>query len=142
MQVATLNEVELVEASGLRFGFPISSATGTGDSAVVSFELDPGAVLPVHTDSAEELLLVLEGVAEATIGDETGTVRAGDVAVVPALAPHGLRNVGDVPVRVVGFFASSTVVSLFPEGAPTGDQVFVIGTPFPLAMPLPEGAVA
>ena len=63
MQVATLNEVELVEASGLRFGFPISSATGTGDTAVVSFELDPGAVLPVHTDSAEELLLVLEGVA-------------------------------------------------------------------------------
>jgi quercetin dioxygenase-like cupin family protein len=142
MQVATLNDVGLVEASGLRFGFPISSATGTGASAVVYFELEPGAVLPVHTDSGEELLLVLEGVAEATIGDETGTVRAGDVAVVPALAPHGLRNVGDVPVRVVGFFASSTVVSLFPEGAPTGDQVFVIGTPFPLAMPLPEGAVA
>jgi len=127
------------EASGgtLAFGFPLHSAAGTAASAVVAFELTPGAELATHTDSAEEILLVLEGEAEATVGDETGPLRAGDLAVVPALAPHSVRNVGDGTLRVVGFFASATVVSTFAEAAePGAPQVFVAGAPVELAAPL------
>ena len=57
---------------GLRVNFPVHSATGTASTATVLFELDPGAELPVHTDSAEELLIILQGTAEARIGDEIG----------------------------------------------------------------------
>lgn len=136
MRVIRTDEVELVEEEGLRFGFPISSATGTAASAVVYFELDPGAELPIHQDSAEELLYIVEGTGEATVGDEKGVVEAGAIAVVPAMAPHGIRNVGEKTLRVVGFFAGSTAVSTFAEPWASGEQVVVIGGPRPIALPL------
>jgi quercetin dioxygenase-like cupin family protein len=142
MQVVNLDNTELNDMEGLRFGFPLSSATATASNAVVQMEFEPGAELPRHTDSAEELLLVLQGTAEGTIGDETGRLEAGDIAVVPALAPHGLRNVGDEILRVVGFFSSSTNLGVFEQPLPTGDQVVVVGAPMPMSAPLPEHAVA
>jgi quercetin dioxygenase-like cupin family protein len=142
MQVVNLDNTELNDMEGLRFGFPLSSATATASTAVVQMEFEPGAELPRHTDSAEELLLVLQGTAEGTIGDETGRLEAGDIAVVPALAPHGLRNVGDEILRVVGFFSSSTNLGVFEQPLPTGDQVVVVGAPMPMSAPLPEHAVA
>lgn len=142
MQVVNLDNTELNDMEGLRFGFPLSSATATASTAVVQMEFEPGAELPRHTDSAEELLLVLQGTAEGTIGDETGRLEAGDIAVVPALAPHGLRNVGDEILRVIGFFSSSTNLGVFEQPLPTGDQVVVVGAPMPMSAPLPEHAVA
>jgi quercetin dioxygenase-like cupin family protein len=132
-----LESVELQPIfEGLRASFPITSANGTADLATVWMEVAPGGVLPEHTDSAEELLLVLDGEVEASVGAERATLRASDVAIVPALAPHGLRNVSDRPARVLGVFASSTNVAVFtePQG-PNGMQVFVVGAPFPLAVP-------
>jgi uncharacterized cupin superfamily protein len=64
--------------------------------------MKPGHRLGPHTDSAEEILLLFEGEVEATVGDEQGRVSAGEMAVVPAMVPHALRNVGDETVRVVG----------------------------------------
>lgn len=129
--------------SGLRVGFPFHSAMGTASTATVLFELDPGAELPVHTDSAEELLIVLQGTAEARVGDETGRIGRGEVALVPPMAPHGLRNVGDDVLRVFGTFSSSTVVSTFDEGLESDEpQVFVIGAPIPVAVPLREPVTA
>ena len=91
-----LDDFELVPmAPGLRVGFPLHSATGTASTATVLFELDPGADLGVHTDSAEELLIILQGTAEARVGDEVGRLETRQVGLVPPMAPHGLRNIGD-----------------------------------------------
>ena len=88
--------------------FPFSAATGTKNTAIVYFEVEPGHRLGTHTDSAGEILLILQGEAEATVGDESGRVSAGEMAVVPAMVPHALRNVratkrfewsGSSPVR-------------------------------------------
>jgi mannose-6-phosphate isomerase-like protein (cupin superfamily) len=135
-----LDEFELAPAGpGLRVSFPFHSATGTADTASVLFELDPGYELPVHTDSAEELLVVVQGTAEARVGDEVGRLETHQVAVVPPMAPHGLRNVGEDVLRVFGTFASSTVVSTFEQSLDGGSpQVFVIGAPMPVALPLTE----
>lgn len=133
-----LESVELQPIfEGLRAAFPITSADGTAGIAAVWMEVAPGGSLPEHTDSAEELLLVLDGEVEATVGGEHATLHASEVAIVPALAPHGLRNVSDRPARVLGVFASSTNIAVFaePQG-PAGLQVFAIGAPFPIAMPL------
>ncbi len=122
---------------GLRADFPISSAEGTAATALVYIELEPGAELPEHRDSAEELLLVLEGEVEASVGEESGPLRTGELAVVPAMTPHGLRNLGHRRARVVGFFGGSTNVATFAE------MVFVIGAPIPIVVPLgAEAAVA
>jgi quercetin dioxygenase-like cupin family protein len=133
--VFSTDDFELAnDAGGLRFDFPIHSATGTASTATVLFELDPGAELAVHQDSAEELLIILQGSGEARIGDETGRVSKGHVALVPAMAPHGLRNDGDEVLRVLGTFSASTVVSTFEEPIEEGGpNVVVIGSPVPVA---------
>ena len=112
--------------------FPISAQTGAAETAVVYFEIDPGYKLATHTDSAEEILYIVQGEGEAHVGDETGRVSAGDLAVIPAMAPHGIRNVGDTRLKVVGFFRESTVESAFPEALmPLGTAQPVIGAEAP-----------
>jgi quercetin dioxygenase-like cupin family protein len=135
-----LDDYELTPtAPGLRVGFPAHSATGTASTATVLFELDPGAELGVHTDSAEELLIVVQGTGEATVGDEVARIDAHQVALVPPMAPHGIRNVGEDVLRVFGTFSASTVVSTFAEPiGGDGPQVVVIGSPVPLGGRLEE----
>jgi mannose-6-phosphate isomerase-like protein (cupin superfamily) len=128
---------------GLRVSFPFHSATGTASTASVLFELDPGAELPVHMDSAEELLVIVQGTAEASVGDEVGRIAKHGVALVPPMAPHGLRNIGDDVLRVFGTFSSSTVVSTFERPLePGGPQVIVIGAPVAMAAHLEEAVAA
>jgi quercetin dioxygenase-like cupin family protein len=147
MIVAKIGELELLDAwyeddptMRVRFDFPFYVGSGTKNTAVVYFELEPGHSLGTHTDSAEEILLILEGEAEATVGDEQGRVSTGEMAVVPAMVPHALRNVGDETVRVVGFFSSNVVVSTFDRPMmPLGQRV--VGTPPVLAEDeVPTGA--
>jgi quercetin dioxygenase-like cupin family protein len=144
-----LNDVDLIEEHSeldprhsLRYAYPLSSVEGTASTAAVYFELGRGKRLSRHIDSAEETLLVLEGIVEATVGKESSTVGPGAMIVVPALEPHAVANTGDGLARVVGVFSSSTVVSTFDEPLTEGgDQVFVMGAPLPLAGRLepPEG---
>ena len=112
----------------VKANFSFYGGTGTKNTAVVYFELEPGRRLGTHTDSAEEILLILQGTAEVSLGDEQGRLSAGEMAVVPAMVPHGLRNVGEETVRVVGFFPSNVVVSTFDQlMMPLGQRV--VGTP-------------
>jgi quercetin dioxygenase-like cupin family protein len=144
MQVVDLNAVPSMPISErVSVAFPVHSATGCAASATVWMEIAPGGEVTEHTDSAEELLYVVRGEVQAVVGDENGTLRAGDLAVVPAMAPHSLRNVGDEEARVLGFFAGSTNVATFTEPhGPAGAQIFVIGGPMPIALPLEEPAIA
>jgi quercetin dioxygenase-like cupin family protein len=133
MQVVSTPELELnegwlpsdAERYRVRVNFPINAATGTEGSAVVYFELEPSKSLAIHTDSAEETLYIVSGTARAHLGDETGYVKAGDLVVIPALVPHGLDNIGDDTVRVVGFFNAREIESVFGEEMqPMGTAVF------------------
>ena len=136
---AKIGELEMMEAwyeddptMRVRVNFPFYVGTGTKTLAVVYFKLEPGFRLGTHTDSAEEIVLVLQGEAEATVGEESGRVSAGEMAVVPAMVPHSLRNVGEETVRVVGFFSSNVVASTFDQPMmPLGGRVR--GTPPVLA---------
>jgi quercetin dioxygenase-like cupin family protein len=116
----------------VRFEFPINRSIGAQDTAVVYFEVEPGEYLPTHTDSPEEVLYIVAGEGEARIGDERGHVRAGDLAVIPAMVPHGIANTGDETLKVVGFFRSGEVVSTFAEPMqPIGQATLTLGAPVP-----------
>jgi quercetin dioxygenase-like cupin family protein len=115
-----IGELELLEkwyeddpTMRVRVNFPLYAGSGTKSSSVVYFELEPGFRLGTHTDSAEETLLILQGEAEATVGEDSGRIAAGELAVEPAMVPHALRNVGEETLRVVGFFSSNVVTSVF-----------------------------
>jgi quercetin dioxygenase-like cupin family protein len=141
MQIADLNALELLDvwyehdpAMRVRVNFPFFAAMGNDSTAVVYFEIEPGHYLGTHTDSAEEILLILAGTVEASLGEETGLLSAGQSALIPAMAPHGVRNVGDETARCVGFFSAAEVVSTFDQPMmPFGQQV--VGTP-PVAAPV------
>jgi quercetin dioxygenase-like cupin family protein len=112
----------------IRVNFPFFAATGNESSAVVYFEIEPGDYLGTHTDSAEEIVLILSGTVEASLGEERAQLSANQAVLIPAMVPHGIRNVGTETARCVGFFAAATVVSTFDQPMmPFGQQA--VGTP-------------
>ena len=113
--------------------FAIADGMGGAQAGEVASELAASAL----QGRADE-----PGTGEARVGDEVGQIARHDVALVPPMAPHGLRNIGDDVLRILGTFSSSTVVSTFERPfEPDGPQLFVIGAPMPVALPLPEPAL-
>ncbi len=111
-----------------RANFALHGPRGLKQSSVVVIDLEPGHALGEHTDSPEEVLLVFDGEVEITIGGERARAGRGVMAVVPPMVPHNIRNVGNERARVLGFFASPTVVSTFVETLhPYGERMMVVG---------------
>ena len=114
--------------------FPINEHTGAAGSGVVYFEVERGQYLPRHTDSPEEVLYIVAGTGEAEAGGETAIVSAGDLAVIPSMVPHGIRNVGTETLKVVGFFNSAHIVSTFEEELqPMAASTIEMGVSAPVA---------
>lgn len=141
MLTADLGKLDLLQVRfgpgsnpGLSVNFPVYSGTGTKATSVVYMEWEPGGDLCTHTDSAEEIVLVLEGTLEGRVGDERGPLTAGELVVIPAMVPHGLRNTGGTRARAIGFFSSATVVSTFDQPALPFNRR-VLGTPLPAEEP-------
>ena len=63
-----------------------------------------------HVHSAEEVLLVLEGTAEVSVGDERGRLSAGGLALIPAGVPHEPVNVGSDTLRCVAYRSSAAAL--------------------------------
>jgi quercetin dioxygenase-like cupin family protein len=132
MIVVKLRQLELQEewsqhdpSERLRSAFPLHRGAGSERAAVVYFELEPGGGVGSHTDSVEEVVLVLEGTVQVRLGDEQGQLSAGELALVPAMVPHDVRNTGSATARLIGFFASERVVSTFEQPLlPSGLSVF------------------
>src|SRR5215212_10110003 len=141
MQTADFNHLELIDAwyeqdpaMRVQVTFPFFVATGNESSSVVYFEIDPEHYLGTHTDSAEEIVLILTGTVEASLGEERGSLSAGQAVLIPAMVPHGIRNMGNETARCVGFFSAAEGVSTFDQPMmPFGQQV--VGTP-PVAAPV------
>ena len=133
MITANLNSLELVQEEGThrpqqrcRSSFPLLGVHGTKDCATVYFELDPQDEVGSHTDSAEEILLVMAGSVEATVGDETLRAEKGQLVLVPKMIPHNVRNVGSSTAKILGFFGgSNSIVATFEHGwGPEETKVF------------------
>ena len=122
-----LNEISSVEDSKqhCKVTFPLLDAHGTKSSSTVYFELEPGDNVGRHSDSAEELLLIVEGDVEVTIGDENMKAEAGNIALVPQMVPHDVKNTGQSNAKVLGFFGGANhIVATFDKGwMPDGNKV-------------------
>jgi len=135
MKTADFTRLELMDgwyeqdpAMRIQVNFPFFAATGNQSSAVVYFEIEPGRYLGEHTDSAEEILFILSGSVEASVGNDSGTLSSGQAALIPAMIPHVVRNVGQETARCIGFFAAATVESTFDQPLmPFGQRA--VGTP-------------
>ena len=63
--------------------------------AAIYFEVEPGKHCGRHSHAAEDIVLILDGDAQAELGDERRALAAGGMALVPAFAPHDIHNVGE-----------------------------------------------
>ena len=97
-------------------------------SSTSLLEVDPGCALPRHTDSAEEHVVVVAGVAEVEVDGERERVRPGGVALVPKDVPHQVRSVGDAPLRFVAVYAGVGVVTRYEDVVqPSGERELGVG---------------
>jgi quercetin dioxygenase-like cupin family protein len=85
-------------------------------------EVDRGCRLPRHTDSAEEVIVVVSGRAEVTLGDERATVPEGGLALVPKDVPHEVRNAGDGTLRFVALYADTDVTTTYEQPVQPGGE--------------------
>ena len=65
----------------------VKAAGGT----VTAFAFDTGEALSEHSAPFDALVLGVEGTAEVTISGAPHRVSAGDILLLPANQPHGLR---------------------------------------------------
>ncbi len=78
-----------------------SQATG-GVFSVVELVTQPNQGVQVHVHEHEdELVYVVEGDIEVTLGDQKMTATEGILALLPRGIPHGFTNIGDKPSRVL-----------------------------------------
>jgi quercetin dioxygenase-like cupin family protein len=99
---------------------PGTGARSSGSSVI---EVGPGCRLPPHTDSAEETIVVLAGVADVRIGDATARVPAGGLTLVPQDRPHEVRNAGAGTLRFAAVYAGADVVTTYRDPVqPDGER--------------------
>ena len=78
-----------------------SSKTG-GVFSVVEFIAEPGKGVDVHTHAnEEELVYLLHGQIEVSLGGQKMTVNEGACALLPRGIPHGFINTGKTTVRLL-----------------------------------------
>jgi quercetin dioxygenase-like cupin family protein len=76
-----------------------------GEMLNLSFvRMEPNSEAPVHEHAEEQIGVVLFGSCEFTLGDETRTLRAGDVYVAPPWVPHGAAT-RDGECRILDAFS-------------------------------------
>src|SRR3954452_1437054 len=96
-----------------RSGSVLGSGTGARAAGASLLEVDAGCRLPRHTDSAEEVIVVIAGRAEIVVGDERTTASGGEMALVPEMVPHEVRNAGEDVLRFAAVYAAPHVVTTY-----------------------------
>ena len=114
-----------------QFVHKVKSQDTNGVFSVVEIVTPPQGSVARHVHEREdELVYVLEGTLEVTLGDQTMSATAGVMALLPRGIPHGFTNVGDSASRVLdtilpgGFDAYFVeMAALYSAGEPDPEKV-------------------
>jgi quercetin dioxygenase-like cupin family protein len=89
-------------------GNPIVYPAGTAEVTVVEVELAPGGETGWHMHPVPSVGMLLEGQIEVDFRDgDSKTLRAGEAAAEVVNIYHNGRNTGDVPAKMVIFYAGA-----------------------------------
>ena len=75
----------------------------TENMSLAFWEVEPGAVVPEHSHMHEQVMQVLEGKFEFTVGGITKVYEPNDLVVIPSHTPHGGRAL--TPCRLMDIFS-------------------------------------
>jgi len=85
--------VHIDEVAPVTFTEGLTFRPVLGDGVLVNHVyFDPHTEAPTHAHEEEQIVVVLDGEFDFWIGDETRTLRKGDMVVIPAWVPHGART--------------------------------------------------
>lgn len=114
------------------------SSDTNGVFAVIELVTEPGKGAALHLHEREdELVYVIEGKIEVTLGDQKMMVTPGIMALLPRGVAHGFTNVGDRPSRILdvilpgkfdNYFVS--LGKLYSSGAPAAEQLAALAKQF------------
>ncbi|ADU65030.1 Cupin 2 conserved barrel domain protein [Desulfurispirillum indicum S5] len=79
--------------------------TQTPHVGLTLFAFDAGEGISTHSAPGDAMVQILDGSAEITIGETTVVVKTGEVVVMPADIPHGLK--AKERFKMLLFFVSS-----------------------------------
>jgi quercetin dioxygenase-like cupin family protein len=105
--------------AGRHFLLGATPAVGC-NSATQFVGLIPPGRAPDHFHRYDEVIYVLEGEGELSIGGEQAPLRPGSCVHLPRTLVHCLANTGDRELRVLGVFrpAGSPAEASYPDGTP------------------------
>lgn len=98
---------------GYRRRVLVNRDRGSGMITLGEAIVNPGSELPMHVHKVEEVMVIMEGTATAVLGEETHTLKPGDVVLAPAGEKHALGNRGNQQMRFI-FFYPAVEVELHP----------------------------
>lgn len=88
----------------------------TGRFAMITQEVSPGTVIPIHAhDREDEIIFIQSGTGEATIGDRSVPLAAGSTLYVPQGTWHGGRNTGRDTLMWIAIYSPSGFEGYFRE---------------------------
>lgn len=86
-KIIDLKEIEYLDTINKKFVFDNEQSSLT----LLSFKA--GVERSIHTDEKDEVAQIIEGVADIAIGKDVYRLSAGQMIVMPAKTPHGLKAV-------------------------------------------------
>jgi len=95
----------------------VSAVSGAAELCIFEQFCDPGCGAPIHTHTVEEVLAVLQGTAEITLGEARHVLNAGQSAVIPAGLRHGFVNTGEGVLHVQATLAAPVFEAFDESGA-------------------------
>jgi mannose-6-phosphate isomerase-like protein (cupin superfamily) len=109
MQVHHIDSVAATRTAWGSLGWLINASLDPGAETTFGLALiSPGSANTVHIHpNCEEVILILEGVGQHRVGNETCTLAPGVVLRVPRGVPHQAVNTGSTPMRLALFYSSA-----------------------------------
>lgn len=74
---------------------------GSPEAEIIHIEVAPGRAISPHVTPVDMEFFVLEGRGLFILGEESREARAGTLVPSPRGVPHGLRNLGTDPLRIL-----------------------------------------
>jgi mannose-6-phosphate isomerase-like protein (cupin superfamily) len=142
--VVTPKQALLIKPFGLDMNVLLTTEATGGATSVIAAWHKPGEGPPAHVHfKQEEILFIIEGLYEVTVGAETAKAGPGSIVFIPRDVVHRFKNVGSITGRMLGWSLPGgqdhylkAISELAAGGGFTSEKVIEISKTFDTHLPV------